>query len=77
MPGFLFLSIVEVVLNCGKKAARGLCHCAGTRSLVLNTPQLPPGSGRDPLQRKIRQLETALHINEWASSPELQPPKLA
>jgi hypothetical protein len=31
----------------------------------------------DELFRKIRQLETALHINEWLSAPELQPPEPA
>jgi hypothetical protein len=39
--------------------------------------KLRPGPERDALHRKIRQLETALHINEWASSPELQLPKPA
>ena len=33
------------------------------------------GQLRDELLRKIRQLETAAHINEWVSSPGLQPPE--
>jgi hypothetical protein len=33
-----------------------------------------PGSERDLLERKLRQIETALHINGWVSSKELQPP---
>jgi hypothetical protein len=33
------------------------------------------GPERDMLIRKIRQIETASHINEWLSSPELQPPR--
>jgi hypothetical protein len=35
---------------------------------------LPRGSDRDELVRKARQLETALHVNEWLSSPGLQAP---
>ena len=33
------------------------------------------GSERDLLIKKIRQIETALHIGEWLSSPGLQPPR--
>jgi hypothetical protein len=33
------------------------------------------GSERDLLERKLRQIETALHIDGWVSSKELQPPK--
>jgi hypothetical protein len=36
---------------------------------------MPPGHDRDMLLRKIRQAETARHIDEWVSSPGLQPPK--
>ena len=36
---------------------------------------LPPGLERDVLLRKARQTDTASHINEWLSSPGLQPPK--
>lgn len=32
------------------------------------------GPQRDGLLRKIRQLETASHMNEWLSSPGLQSP---
>ncbi len=39
--------------------------------------KLPPGPQKDALLRKIRQLETASHVSEWVSSPELQPPKHA
>jgi hypothetical protein len=38
---------------------------------------VPPGPLRDMLRKKIRQLETASRINEWLSSPGLQPPKPA
>jgi hypothetical protein len=36
--------------------------------------KLPYGKGCEDLVRKARQLETASHINEWLSSPGLQPP---
>ena len=35
----------------------------------------PPGRKRELLVRKARQLETASRINDWLSSPGLQPPK--
>ena len=35
----------------------------------------PPGVMRDQLIRQARQAETALHIEEWLSSPGLQPPR--
>jgi hypothetical protein len=37
--------------------------------------QLPHGPQKDALLNKIRQLDTASHMNEWLSSPGLQPPK--
>jgi hypothetical protein len=36
---------------------------------------LPPGPERDQLLKKVRQAETAMHLDDWANSPELQPPK--
>ena len=36
---------------------------------------LPPGLERDSLLRKVRQAETASHLDEWANSPGLQHPK--
>jgi hypothetical protein len=36
---------------------------------------LPPGPKRDMLLKKVRQAETALHLEDWANSPGLQPPK--
>jgi len=36
---------------------------------------LPPGPERDALIKKASQAETAAHIDEWLSSPGLQPPK--
>ena len=35
---------------------------------------LPLGPAREALLRKARQTETASHMNEWLSSPELRPP---
>ena len=35
---------------------------------------LPRGPLKDQLLRKIRQLETAAHINEWLTSPGMQAP---
>ena len=37
--------------------------------------ELQPGPERDQLLQKLRQLDTASHINEWLSSPGLQSPK--
>ncbi len=36
---------------------------------------LPPGRERDDLLKKERQADTASHLNDWADSPGLQPPK--
>lgn len=45
--------------------------------LEAQIAKLKPGPQRDGLLKKIRQLETALNINEWLSSPGLQPPEPA
>jgi hypothetical protein len=45
--------------------------------LEAQVAQLKPGPQRDGLLRKIRQLETALHMNEWHTSPGLRPPEPA
>ena len=36
---------------------------------------MPPGVEREALIRRARQAETAVHINEWLTSPGLSPPK--
>ena len=36
---------------------------------------LPPGRAREEILKKIRQAKTAMHLEEWANSPDLQPPK--
>jgi hypothetical protein len=37
--------------------------------------KLPPGPEREALLKKLRQARTAAHIEEWANSPGLKPPK--
>jgi hypothetical protein len=37
--------------------------------LEAQIAKLPPGPEREVLRRKIRQLETARHINDWALLP--------
>jgi hypothetical protein len=36
---------------------------------------LPPGPEREALLTKVRQAETAMHLEDWANSPGLQAPK--
>ena len=36
---------------------------------------LAPGPERDDLLRRARQADTASHLEDWANSPGLQPPK--
>jgi len=45
--------------------------------LEAQVAELKPGPERDALLKKMSQLETALHVNEWLSSPGLQPPRPA
>jgi hypothetical protein len=42
--------------------------------LETQAAHLPHGPERDALQKKIRQLAVAVHMNEWMTSPGLQPP---
>ena len=37
--------------------------------------RIPHGTARDLLLQRASQAETALHIDEWLSSPGLRPPK--
>ena len=37
--------------------------------------RLRPGPERDALLQRARRADTASHIDEWANSPGLQPPK--
>ena len=43
--------------------------------LKAKASELRPGPEREALLRKARQADTACHIDEWANSPGLQPPK--
>lgn len=36
---------------------------------------LPPGREREALIKNARRADTAAHIDEWANSPGLRPPK--
>jgi len=36
---------------------------------------LPPGPQKDEMMKKVRQADIASHLDEWANSPGLQPPK--
>jgi hypothetical protein len=45
------------------------------KRLEAQLAELQPGPERDQLLQKLRQLDTASHINEWLSSPGLQPPR--
>ena len=44
-------------------------------SLTERAETLPQGKERELLSREVRQLETASRINDWMSSPGLQPPR--
>jgi hypothetical protein len=44
-------------------------------AVVKEAEKLPHGHKREALERKIKQLETAIKINQWISSPGLEPPK--
>ena len=37
--------------------------------------ELAPGIKRDDFLMRARQADTAQHLDEWANSPDLQPPK--
>jgi len=43
--------------------------------LQAQLTKLKPGPEMDKLRDKIRQLDTASHMNEWLSPPGLQPPR--
>jgi hypothetical protein len=44
-------------------------------AVVKEAEKLPHGHKREALERKIKQLETAIKINQWISSPGLEPPR--
>jgi hypothetical protein len=45
------------------------------RALRERAELVPPGPERDELVKKARKAETAVEIDGWANSTELQPPK--
>jgi hypothetical protein len=44
-------------------------------TLLAEAEKLPYGDEREALERKARQLEITSQINQWVSSPGLQPPR--
>jgi hypothetical protein len=47
---------------------------AEKKRLQIELDLAGPGSIRDRLLEKLRDLQTAIHINEWVSSPGLRAP---
>jgi hypothetical protein len=47
---------------------------AWSKQVLDQAAKLPPGPERDALIKKARQADVACHLDEWAHSPELQPP---
>jgi hypothetical protein len=45
------------------------------RRLEAEIAQARPGPARNDLEKKLRQLDVAAHLNEWLSSPGLQSPR--
>jgi hypothetical protein len=41
----------------------------------VRAKKLPPGPERDAMIKKASQAEVAAHLDDWANSPGLQPPK--
>jgi hypothetical protein len=44
------------------------------KAIRAQAAALPPGRDRDELLKKVRQAEAAMHLEDWANSPGLQPP---
>jgi hypothetical protein len=47
---------------------------AQAKLLKQEAQSLPPGRPRDALVRRVRQIEAAVKVNDWLSSPGLQAP---
>ena len=45
------------------------------KQLRTEAEKMPHGAERDELLRKARRAETALHVNDWLSSPGLKSPE--
>ncbi|WP_234685301.1 hypothetical protein [Bradyrhizobium monzae] len=48
---------------------------AWSKQIELEAAKLPHGPERDALIKKARQADVANHLDKWAKSPGLQPPK--
>jgi hypothetical protein len=48
---------------------------AWAKLVRVQADQLCPGPERDMLLKKARQADVASHLNLWANSPGLQPPR--
>jgi hypothetical protein len=48
---------------------------AWAKQVRAQAAELPPGPEREELLKKVRQAETAMHLDDWANSSGLQPPK--
>ena len=48
---------------------------AWSKEVLEQAKKLPPGAERDALMKKARQADVAGHLDDWAKSPGLQPPK--
>jgi hypothetical protein len=58
----------------GRKKGSASWH-EQTKALKAEAEKLPSGKEREALETKARQLEIAANINQWLSSPGLQPPQ--
>lgn len=48
---------------------------AWSKKVQEQAAKLPPGPEREALIKKARQADVANHLDDWARSPGLQPPK--
>ena len=48
---------------------------AWSKQVEEEAAKLPPGPERDALIKKARQADIANHLDDWAKSPGLQPPR--
>jgi hypothetical protein len=48
---------------------------AWAKEIREQAAKLSPGPERDALLKRARRADTASHLDDWANSPGLQPPK--
>ena len=48
---------------------------AWSKKVQEQAAKLPPSPAREALIKKARQADVANHLDDWAKSPGLQPPK--